>query len=123
MLYWTKTAAGYEARGVTDRYYSILHHNGRFRLGAGGGHSDQAIGSLREIKAICEDVESHCRRLFKSRAPSRCPHCRSKAAPVACVRCNRPMCEDCISFHAIGKVCGLCVDQLAEEEQEPILEN
>jgi hypothetical protein len=41
----------------------------------------------------------------------RCPHCYSFAAYVACVTCNRDMCEDCISYGEAGKVCGLCRDR------------
>ncbi len=41
----------------------------------------------------------------------RCEHCRSRALHVACVTCQRSMCEDCISFGNAGKVCGLCKDR------------
>lgn len=45
------------------------------------------------------------------REPWRCPHCRARSYAVACVTCNRDMCEDCISFGDAGKVCGLCKDR------------
>ncbi len=48
-----------------------------------------------------------------------CPHCRSMARRVACVRCHREMCEECISIlTTTGKVCGLCYDHLTEENED-----
>jgi hypothetical protein len=41
----------------------------------------------------------------------RCPHCSSRETLVDCVSCNREMCEGCISFGDVGKVCGLCYDR------------
>ena len=48
---------------------------------------------------------------WQPKPKQRCPHCRSMAAHVACVKCNRDMCEDCISFGEVGKVCGICKDR------------
>ncbi len=54
-----------------------------------------------------------------ARQPNRCPHCHEIAASVACVKCNRDMCEHCLSFHwAFGKVCGLCFDEINAKERE-----
>ena len=47
-----------------------------------------------------------------------CPHCHSKAPHVACVTCQREMCEDCIHYGEAGKVCGLCLDREAEARKE-----
>lgn len=43
--------------------------------------------------------------------PKRCPHCRSTAQHVACAKCSRDMCEDCISLGELGPTCGLCKDR------------
>lgn len=58
MLHWIRIPAGYEAHGPSGRYYAILKHHGRFRLSAGGGHDDQAIGTLTKLKEICERIET-----------------------------------------------------------------
>lgn len=50
--------------------------------------------------------------------PRRCPHCGSSAKHVACEKCTREMCEDCISVHGdVGKVCGLCYDRIVAHEK------
>jgi len=56
-LVWTKTAAGYTATGETGRFYSIVRHNGQFRLAGGGGHADQTLGTLKFLKAKCDEIE------------------------------------------------------------------
>lgn len=48
--------------------------------------------------------------------PWRCPHCHEKSTPVSCAICTREMCEDCISFHTVGKICGLCFDREINEQ-------
>jgi hypothetical protein len=50
----------------------------------------------------------------KARTESRrCPHCLSLEPYVACQKCNRDMCEECISiWPSYGKVCGLCYDRM-----------
>lgn len=57
-------------------------------------------------------------KTYTPREPRRCPHCRSTAARSACVKCMREMCEDCISFHSVGKVCGLCRDRMDADGRE-----
>jgi hypothetical protein len=40
-----------------------------------------------------------------------CPHCRSRAPRVSCKKCNREMCQGCISAGNLGPTCGLCKDR------------
>lgn len=45
--------------------------------------------------------------------PAKCPHCFSSAPRVFCAKCNRDMCDDCISSGPRGeRVCGSCCDDL-----------
>ena len=51
----------------------------------------------------------------KFKQKRRCPHCYAASPHVACTTCNRDMCEDCISYGLVGKVCGLCKDREEED--------
>jgi hypothetical protein len=62
-------------------------------------------------------VEERKTPAYQPRGPWHCPHCHAASTPVSCVRCQRQMCEDCISYHSAGKVCGLCFDQMAKPDE------
>ncbi len=58
-LSWTKAAWGYEATGRTNRYYSIVRQGTRFRIDSGVGYIAHDVGTLRDLKGICEEAEQH----------------------------------------------------------------
>jgi hypothetical protein len=47
----------------------------------------------------------------------RCPHCHGRAKAARCSKCNREMCQECISHTpSMGQVCGLCKDDIEQGE-------
>jgi len=56
--------------------------------------------------------------VLPSQRPKRCPHCHSLGKKMACKKCMRDMCEECISDHPdYGPVCGLCYDDLTDDKR------
>lgn len=50
--------------------------------------------------------------------PWRCPHCGARAVPTSCKKCDREMCDQCISDDPeVGPVCGLCYDRKHDPEE------